>query len=122
VIGGGTGAIVGANIGKGSGRVAAIVGGTILGVLAGGTVGRAMDEVDQNCIGQALEHADNGRNVVWQNPTGDQRYAVSPVSTYRGDDGRYCREYVTTAQIAGKRQQIYGTACRQPDGSWEIVG
>lgn len=122
VIGGGAGAVVGSTIGKGSGRTVAIVGGTILGVLAGGAVGRAMDEVDQNCIGQALEHADDGRNVVWQNPGGDQRYAVSPVSTYRASDGRYCREYVTTAQVAGKRQQIYGTACRQPDGSWEIVG
>lgn len=122
VIGGGAGAVIGSQIGKGTGRLVAVAGGTILGVLAGGAVGRAMDEVDQNCIGQALEHADNGRNVVWQNPAGDQRYAVSPVSTYRADDGRYCREYVTTAEIAGKRQQVYGTACRQPDGSWQIVG
>ena len=122
VIGGGAGAVVGSRIGQGTGRLVATAGGAILGLLAGGAIGRAMDEVDQNCIGQVLEHADNGRNIVWQNPENDQRYTVSPVSTYRGNDGRYCREYVTTAQVAGKRQQVYGTACRQPDGSWEIVG
>lgn len=33
----------------------------------------------------------------------------------------YCREYQTTARINGALQKTYGTACRQPDGSWRIV-
>lgn len=33
----------------------------------------------------------------------------------------YCREYQTTARINGAPQKTYGTACRQPDGSWRIV-
>jgi surface antigen len=122
VIGGGTGAAIGSQIGKGTGRLVAVAGGAILGFLAGGAIGRSMDEVDQNCIGQALEHADDGRQIRWRNPDNNEQYTVSPVSTYRADDGRYCREYTTTAQVAGKRQQVYGTACRQPDGSWQIVG
>jgi len=32
--------------------------------------------------------------------------------------GRECREYTFTAQIAGSQQEIYGIACREPDGSW----
>lgn len=40
--------------------------------------------------------------------------------TYRNDEGRYCREYQTTATIDGKRQQLYGTACLEPDGSWSF--
>lgn len=32
----------------------------------------------------------------------------------------YCREYQTEITIAGKRQQAYGTACRKPDGAWQI--
>lgn len=32
-----------------------------------------------------------------------------------------CREYQSTAVINGKRQPTYGTACRQPDGSWRII-
>lgn len=32
-----------------------------------------------------------------------------------------CREYQSTAVINGKKQPTYGTACRQPDGSWRII-
>ena len=32
-----------------------------------------------------------------------------------------CREVITTATIAGREQQLYGQACRQPDGSWKFV-
>tara|TARA_R110000787_G_scaffold99110_8_gene203617 strand:- start:356 stop:751 length:396 start_codon:yes stop_codon:yes gene_type:complete len=32
-----------------------------------------------------------------------------------------CREYNATAVIDGRRVPVYGTACRQPDGSWRIV-
>lgn len=33
----------------------------------------------------------------------------------------YCREYTTTAYVNGRPVETYGTACRQPDGSWRIV-
>ena len=32
-----------------------------------------------------------------------------------------CREYQSTTTIDGRPQQVYGTACLQPDGSWRIV-
>jgi surface antigen len=35
--------------------------------------------------------------------------------------GAYCREYQTTVTVGGKSEQAYGTSCRQPDGSWQIV-
>ncbi|MHB1241431.1 MAG: RT0821/Lpp0805 family surface protein, partial [Gammaproteobacteria bacterium] len=37
------------------------------------------------------------------------------------DNGRYCREYVTDVDVGGRKQQAYGTACRQPNGSWQAV-
>jgi hypothetical protein len=36
------------------------------------------------------------------------------------NDGRYCREYQTISKVGGASRQTYGTACMQPDGSWEI--
>jgi surface antigen len=120
LIGGAGGAALGSTIGKGDGKTAAIIGGAILGVLVGGSIGRTMDEIDQNCIGQALEHAPDGKTIVWQNPTSNTQYEIMPTRTVQVADGRYCREYTTTAIVAGKTQQIYGRACRQPDGSWEI--
>lgn len=35
--------------------------------------------------------------------------------------GRYCREYQKQVWVAAGLQEAYGTACRQPDGAWELV-
>jgi hypothetical protein len=32
-----------------------------------------------------------------------------------------CREYTKDVSINGRIERAYGTACRQPDGSWEVV-
>lgn len=37
------------------------------------------------------------------------------------NDGRYCREYQSNVRVGGRIQQTYGTACMQPDGSWEVM-
>jgi len=121
VLGGAAGAAIGSTVDKHDGRRAAIVGGTIIGVLVGGAIGQYMDSVDQNCIGQTLEHVPDGETIVWRNPNVGGAYQVTPAETYQRDDGRYCREYITEVVIGGRRQQAYGTACRQPDGSWQVV-
>ncbi len=120
VLGGATGAVVGSQIGKGTGRLVATAAGTVVGFLLGGNIGRSMDEVDQNCVGQALEHARDTQPVVWQKDDGP-RYEVKPTATYRDREDRYCREYQTTVIIGGRTQRASGTACRQPDGSWQRV-
>ena len=33
----------------------------------------------------------------------------------------YCREFQSTIVVEGRQQQAFGTACLQPDGSWQIV-
>lgn len=35
--------------------------------------------------------------------------------------GRYCREFQHDVTVGNRTQQGYGVACRQPDGSWQIV-
>jgi surface antigen len=123
-LGGATGGLIGSNVGKGKGRTVATVGGVLVGLFVGGKIGRNMDQLDQACAGQVLEHAPDQQTIAWQgqNHDGNQDgYWVTPTRTYEAGDGRYCREYTSDAVIAGRRQQTYGTACRQPDGSWEIV-
>ena len=121
LLGGMAGAAIGSRIGKGDERTAAIIGGTIIGMIVGGSIGRSMDEVDQNCVGQTLEHAPDGETIYWNNQRVGTQYQVTPVKTYQTNGGRYCREYQTTSAIGGGTQQTYGTACRQPDGSWKLV-
>ena len=121
VLGGAAGGVLGSTVGSGSGQTAAIIGGTIIGVIVGGSVGRSMDEIDQNCVGHALERASDGQTIVWQGQN-NEIYEVTPTRTYRTASGPYCREYTTDAIIAGKTQTIFGQACRQPDGYWRLTG
>lgn len=120
VLGAGVGAAAGSQIGKGSGNTAAVIAGTILGGIIGGSIGRSMDRVDTQCVGQVLEHVPTGRQVEWRNPDDGTRYSATPTRTYR-TDGRYCREYTATAVVAGSPQRVTGKACRNEDGSWQIV-
>jgi surface antigen len=120
VIGGAAGGTIGSQFGKGSEGTVATNGGTIAGVLIGGAIGCSMDEADQACIAQTLEQAPAQHAVAWSNPDGGH-YSVVPLEGYEDGKGRICRDYRTTATIEGRQQQLYGTACRQPDGSWQRV-
>ncbi len=115
------GGVAGYQVGGGHGKTAAVIGGTIIGALIGGHIGRSMDDVDQNCVGQILEHAPPNQPITWQDRSGGGQYQLTPSEAYQDRQGRYCREYQSTATIGGRVQQTYGTACRQPDGSWQIM-
>lgn len=120
ILGGATGGIVGAQIGDGTGRLIAVATGTVIGMIAGREIGRTMDRADELCVDQALEHAPDNRTVSWQH--GGQQYSVTPQQTYENRNGQYCREYRMQTGMNGQTQQVSGTACRQSDGSWRIVG
>ncbi len=121
LLGAATGGLLGSQIGDGTGQMAAVGAGVFLGAILGGSIGRQMDQVDQSCVGQVLEYAPDNQAVAWQNPNTDAYYTTTATNTYEQQDGRYCREYQTTSTVGGRVQTMYGTACRQPDGAWEIV-
>lgn len=121
MIGGATGGLVGAQIGKGDGKLAATAAGAVLGYVLGQHVGRSMDQADIRCTGHVLEAAPDRQTVVWKNPDAGEEYAVTPVKTYESA-GRYCREYTLRAStVGGRPEEVYGTACRNSDGSWQVV-
>jgi len=119
VIGGILGGVLGAQIGKGRGRTAAIIAGTLVGSSIGGSVGRSMDTTDRLKTAQTLETVRTGVPSSWQNPDTNHQYTVVPTRTYEAASGP-CREYTVDAIIGGKKEKVYGTACRQADGSWKI--
>lgn len=120
VTGGVVGGILGSQFGSGAGKVAAAAGGALVGAFLGGKIGQYMDRQDRMEMQRALETAPTGRDVVWTNPDSGNRYTVRSTRTYYVSQ-QPCREYITHAVIGGKNQQIYGTACRQADGSWRVV-
>ncbi len=102
---------------------AAIAGAVIGGALLGGLVGNMLDQRDKRLQAEAaqraLESGRAGKPVAWTNPDSGHSGTITPTQTYQSGSS-YCREYQTTVTIDGKQEQGYGTACRQPDGSWKI--
>ena len=121
VIGGILGGILGAQVGEGSGKTAATIVGTMAGAMIGGAVGRSMDDTDRLKTARSLETVRTGVPSTWQNPDTGNQYTVVPTRTFDSSTGP-CREYTVDAMVGGKREKIYGTACRQPDGSWQVQG
>jgi surface antigen len=114
------GGLLGSQIGKGGGNTAATIAGILSGALAGGSIGRQMEPADHGCVGRTLENAPTNQTVTWNNPDKDAHYSVTPTRTFDGRDGQPCRDYVTEAEIGGKREQETRTACRQSDGTWTM--
>ncbi len=122
-VGGGTlgGLIAAAAGGSGAAIAASVIGG----ILVGGLVGNLLDERDKKMAAEAqqkaLETAPSGKSVAWRNPDNGHAGTVTPERTYQKANGQYCREFQSDVTVGGKSEKAYGTACRQPDGSWKIV-
>ncbi len=120
VVGGVLGGFLGSQIGDGTGQLAATAAGALAGALIGGSIGRSMDDLDRMRQQDSLEQVPTGHTNSWRNPDTGHEYAVTPTRTYE-TRGTYCREYTTEAWIGGKKESVYGEACRQPDGSWKTI-
>ncbi len=123
--GGALGGYAGSTIGKGRGRVVSTAVGAVLGALGGGYIGGQLDRADKERAERtnqsALESSPVGKTAQWKNPDTGNYGSITPTRTYESK-GQYCREFTQTITVGGKTQQAYGTACRQPDGAWQIVG
>jgi surface antigen len=107
--------------GGGAGIAAGVIGGGLL----GGFLGNYLDDKDKDrqarATQTALESHPSGRSSTWTNPDSGHNGSVTPTRTYQNAQGQYCREFTQNVTIGGQQHQGYGTACRQPDGSWKII-
>ncbi|MFZ5834964.1 MAG: RT0821/Lpp0805 family surface protein [Pseudomonadota bacterium] len=118
------GALAGSAIGDGKGQMAAIAVGTLLGAGIGQEVGRSLDRADQLAMQQTmnstLERAPSGQTSTWRNPDSGNSGTYTPQPAFQTASNQTCREFQQTITVGGKQQSGYGTACRQPDGSWRV--
>jgi hypothetical protein len=68
----------------------------------------------------ALETTRSGTATQWQNPDSGTVETIVPKPAFNSG-GTVCREFTKTVTIGGTQQQAYGTACRQPDGTWKLA-
>ena len=125
LLGAGAGAVAGTAVTHGKGKIAGGIIGGLLGAAIGNSVGSSLDRADMNYYDrasqQALESQPAGQSLPWKNPQSGNYGTITPQAPYKNNDGQYCREYTQSINVGGKTQSGYGTACRQPDGSWQIV-
>ena len=123
LVGGALGGLAGHQVGGGRGKTAATIGGALLGAWLGSAVGEQMDERDKLLADRstrtALETLPVGSAAGWKNPDNGHTGVIKPTKTVIEADGTPCREYTHTVFIGNKHEKMYGTACRQSDGSWK---
>lgn len=125
VLGGIAGGVVGNQIGKGRGNVLATVAGAVAGGLIGSEIGRQLDQRDRQLAQEAeydaLERGQSGVSREWRNPDSGRYGEIVPSKPYkRGAED--CRDFTHTVYIDGRPERMRGTACRNPDGTWQNVG
>lgn len=124
ILGALAGGLAGAQFGEGNGQLAMVGIGTLIGAAVGGEIGRSMDAVDRRLMAQTTEHALNdarsNTTTSWRNPDTGHYGSVTPLNVTQPRREVYCREYQQTVTVGRQTQNAYGTACRQPDGSWKI--
>ena len=126
LLGAAVGGLLGSNFGSGTGNKIAIGAGVLAGGLLGNNIGKSMDCQDREYHGEAAQGAfetqPSGTTTSWRNPDSGHAGTVTPVRTYQRADGTYCRDFDQSITIDGHIEQATGTACRQTDGTWRIVG
>lgn len=118
ILGAAGGGLLGSQIGDGRGQAAATAAGVALGAIIGNSIGRDADRG----AGQVRVH---DRRHVSPQPAWAGRaapyYLVEAPPVYQQPRNR-CREVAETVyDVRGWPQTVYRTACRRPDGTWQIV-
>jgi surface antigen len=126
LLGAAAGGLIGSQIGGGAGNKVAIGAGVLVGGMVGNRIGRSLDCQDLNyhsdTTQRTLETQVSGSTSRWQNPETGHSGAITPVRTYVSRDGAPCREFEQTLFVDGRQEVVTGTACRAPDGRWQIEG
>jgi surface antigen len=121
VVGAGAGALLAGALG---GRGWTVAAAALAGGLIGGAIGHRLDEKDKQMAAEAAYRAfeanKSGEASVWNNPDSGNHGSITPTKTRQLASGQYCREYRQEIWIGDEKQQSYGTACRQADGTWQI--
>jgi len=92
--------------------------------LVGSDLARMLDPVDrrrlQEVVQQTLENGVSGQVAGWHNPFSRNAGTVAASRAYRNAAGRWCRGVEQSITVARETRRGRGTACRRPDGFWDI--
>ena len=74
----------------------------------------------ERAVNHVLETQISDTVVDWLNPDSGSRGTVTPVRTFRGQNGEWCREYRRiTVMHDGGTESRRAITCREPGGAWK---
>lgn len=117
------GGLLGSQIGSGSGQTIAIIAGTLAGAYLGRRVAQSSlfsDEDAKTAANAERQALASGSPAVWSSADNPVAGRVTPVQTFERE-GRVCREYTHSITTPTDQETLRGTACRQPDGTWQLA-
>ena len=117
-VGGSVGAISGSGAPAGGGGSLRV--GATAGDEARALVDQQMNEKDRMHMLQVLEFNRAGAASSWTNTASNKAYTITPEESYNSGQG-VCRDFSATVNAAGNLEQSQGTACRLPNGGWEVT-
>jgi surface antigen len=124
IVGAVAGGAAGAAIGGRDNRIPGMAVGAVAGGILGNVIGKDLDDRDRQLAAaaeyQALEYGQSGSPTPWDNPQSQHRGQIVPGKPYQ-QGSTHCRPYTHTIYISGQPQTVRGTACRQPDGTWQAI-
>jgi outer membrane surface antigen len=96
-----------------------------------GTIGRAAPSTDgptdgdlafaRNAASDVLTKGGKDSSQPWENPATGARGSVTPLaSSYAGDDGRICRDFLASYVNGTSETWLQGAACRSEHGRWDV--
>ena len=130
-VGATAGILLGSQVDSSVGRAVAMLGLAAMGSWLGGEIGEHLSNEDRKIAGMATQEAlgdsETGKTTVWSNPDTGASGKVTPGPTYLAKsgslEGRQCRDIkVAVSPKDHPTQQASRTACRKPNGDWEILG
>ena len=68
----------------------------------------------------ALETTRSGTETTWENPSTGHHGTVVPSPAFKTSTGQVCRGFERTQIIGTTVTKYKGTACREPNGSWNV--
>ncbi|WP_425062974.1 glycine zipper 2TM domain-containing protein [Pyruvatibacter mobilis] len=122
IAGAALGGFLGSQFGSGGGKTAATIGGVILGGIAGNQLGKELTCEDEEYVEDTTyESLETGEETTWRNEESGNYGEVRPGEIYTDARGYECRAFEQEIYVNGQPVKDTGTACKQPDGSWQIV-
>jgi len=75
----------------------------------------------RNAAADILSRGKKDASQPWENPQTGTRGSVTPLaSSYTGEDGRPCRDFLASYVRGTNEGWLQGAACRSSKGAWEI--